>query len=125
MEESTQPPTDLSDDQLDANVWGKLIPNDSKWGIHKLTEKEYLLGRNETANIVLAGVKSISGNHLKLFRDSNVTFIQDLSTNGTFVDGKKLVKNKTQIIKSGSKIVIYKPPKKDKLTGYFTYFEYK
>jgi len=68
-----------------------------------LEKKRYILGRSDTADLILSN-KEISRQHARLdFREGNYV-IKDLnSTNGTFVNGKKITES---ILKPGDEIII-------------------
>ena len=109
--EATQDDTceDYEEEEEVEKVWGRLIPNNPKWGIHELAKSSYIIGRDKESDIVISNCKVISGKHCKIFRDTSVVFIEDLSTNGTFINSDpKLGKNKKRILSSGGKITVSK-----------------
>lgn len=55
-----------------------------------MTEDQIILGRDETCDVVLAE-RQVSRQHIRIFRDGNRYFIEDLqSKNGTWVNGQRL-----------------------------------
>lgn len=69
---------------------------------------EMNIGRSKSDNhIVLSGHPEISKVHCILLYEEtkNVFYIQDISTNGTYINGIRLVKNKTYVVDLESKIV--------------------
>ncbi|XP_073257835.1 E3 ubiquitin-protein ligase CHFR-like isoform X2 [Porites lutea] len=77
-----------------ANHWGQLIfTHDSKPPV--LISKEVVrLGRKEDCDISFAGCKFVSGHHCSLSRDPDgKIWIEDVSTNGSLLNGKKITKN--------------------------------
>ncbi|MCM1082836.1 MAG: FHA domain-containing serine/threonine-protein kinase [Clostridium sp.] len=68
-----------------------------------------IIGRNETmAHIVIKEDLYISKSHCEIFFDSmeNVFYMVDHSTNGTYVEGKKLVKDNIYQVPVGSRILL-------------------
>ncbi|KAF9478621.1 Pkinase-domain-containing protein [Pholiota conissans] len=104
---SQQPP----DPSVDHHLWGYLQPCSSTltridfWRIHP----RYTIGRNtETNQVVLPGAK-VSGSHCVISWDGNEydkasVLVQDLSSNGTFLNGDKIGKGKTRILYDGTEI---------------------
>ncbi len=59
----------------------------------KLEKPAYTLGRKPDNDIVLDNA-AVSGHHAKIYESGGAWFIEDLnSTNGTFVNGKKVLKS--------------------------------
>ncbi|KAF9566802.1 Pkinase-domain-containing protein [Agrocybe pediades] len=112
--QSTQQASQASQDQtvnVDAHLWGYLLPCSASltridfWRVHPT----YCIGRNSNLNqVVLPGFK-VSNQHCTIKWDgqegihSTVTVL-DLSSNGTFVNGEKLGKNQTRILRDGNEI---------------------
>ncbi|MCM1286987.1 MAG: FHA domain-containing serine/threonine-protein kinase [Clostridium sp.] len=68
-----------------------------------------IIGRNETmAHIVIKEDLYISKSHCEIFFDSmeNVFYMVDHSTNGTYVEGKKLVKDNIYQVPVGSRVLL-------------------
>ena len=68
------------------------------------SEKEFIIGKDSSCQCVIASTyKSVSRKHCGLRYDNKNDryFITDYSTNGTFVNGKKLPQNSTVAIKKG------------------------
>jgi len=109
--QSTQQASQPVNTDLDGHLWGYLQPCSSAltridfWKIHP----RYTIGRNIQENqVVLPGFK-ISNLHCTITWDgkdshpSNVVVL-DLSSNGTFINGVKIGKNQTRILREGHEI---------------------
>ena len=72
--------------------------------------KEILIGRGSKCGLVINDPKLlVSGIHGKVIIQSNKVFFQDLnSTNGTYINGKKIVSNKPHELKSSDVVVLAK-----------------
>jgi pSer/pThr/pTyr-binding forkhead associated (FHA) protein len=58
-----------------------------------LEQEVYTIGRKEENDIVIDNL-AVSGFHAKLIKEGGTTYIEDMnSTNGTFVNGKKIAKS--------------------------------
>lgn len=69
-------------------AWGRLIGS----CVLALTEPEYVFGRHRTCTVHF-DEPEVSNRHCKLYRtDQGTVFLEDLSTNGTRVNGKKIGK---------------------------------
>ncbi|UCF85558.1 MAG: FHA domain-containing protein, partial [Desulfobacteraceae bacterium] len=74
----------------------------------KLESDTILIGRSPDNDIQIKD-SSISRNHLKILRKDNKYFIEDLrTTNGTFVNGKRLSPGKSFEVKEGLPVIIGK-----------------
>lgn len=74
-----------------------------------LSVREGVFGRRGGIMPELASCNYVSGTHgeLKFFADKNCWGIKDCgSTNGTFIDGNRLEKNKWYILRAGSRLRI-------------------
>jgi len=62
--------------------------------------KEYIIGKSPSSDYQIKGDKTVSRTHAKIFvNEDNQVFISDLkSTNGTFINGKKLKKGSGQML---------------------------
>ena len=60
--------------------------------------KEFIIGKSPSSDYQIKGDKTVSRTHAKIFvNEENEVFITDLdSTNGTFINGKKLKKGSGQ-----------------------------
>ncbi|KDR75942.1 hypothetical protein GALMADRAFT_68135 [Galerina marginata CBS 339.88] len=108
--QSTQQASQPQTVALDAHLWGYLQPCSQAltridfWKIHP----RYTIGRNTELNqVVLPGFK-VSNQHCILTwdgkdRESTVVAL-DLSSNGTFINGEKIGKNQTRILREGNEI---------------------
>ena len=100
----------------ESNVWGRLLSINKLFPSLNLTESEYSLGRGDKCSVSLASTTfreskyflAYSSTHLKIVRDltKNHVYIQDLSSNGTFVNGEKIGKNKKRVLENNAEIAL-------------------
>eukprot|EP00743_Colponemidia_sp_Colp-15_P003356 GILK01003628.1.p1 GENE.GILK01003628.1~~GILK01003628.1.p1 ORF type:complete len:479 (+),score=104.19 GILK01003628.1:77-1513(+) len=86
--------------------WARLISENTDAHPHfELTNdmSEILFGRHPDCQIRSTDSR-ISARHARLYRDKNLVMLQDTSVNGTFVNGERLVKGSTCVLKSGDRI---------------------
>ncbi|XP_061527224.1 serine/threonine-protein kinase Chk2 isoform X8 [Phycodurus eques] len=89
-------------EEPECRPWGRLLPMQNGFRAHDCVEDEYLFGRDSKCNYVLDDpdhkgslrFRIYSKKHFRIYREGNEAFIQDLSNNGTFVDGDKIGRNK-------------------------------
>ncbi|CAL8343676.1 unnamed protein product [Lota lota] len=72
--------------------WGRLLPMERGFRALNCVEDAYLLGRDSKCDYVigdprLQSIRIYSKKHFRIFREGNIFFVEDLSNNGTFVDG--------------------------------------
>ncbi|EKM80931.1 hypothetical protein AGABI1DRAFT_37595 [Agaricus bisporus var. burnettii JB137-S8] len=113
--QSTQQASQHQED-LERHLWGALIPCNSQiarvdlWKIQAV----YEVGRNPTSNQVVFPGPKISNFHCRLVwdrkdtRDSVVT-VSDFSSNGTFINGVKVGKGSTRVLREGNEIAFGSP----------------
>lgn len=93
-------------------AWGRLVSLVPDYGHVDLVTEELTVGRNRRECTVTFTDLRISARHCRLFRSSsdipkgtsNEIFLEDLSSNGTFLNGKKLGKGKRGQVKNGDEI---------------------
>jgi predicted component of type VI protein secretion system len=80
----------------EAEVWGTLTPlvNTQPLPTYSLTQSEVLIGRNPEC-VICINDKRLSGKHCTLSRQGDKYTLTDLSTNGTFLNDKKVGKGVT------------------------------
>lgn len=104
----TEPPTKKG-------PWGKLVSLNPDYPSVDLNETEVLLGRQSSCNIQIAEM-SISGRHCRVTREvcegSKVYFVEDLSSNGTFLNGEKIGQGKKMVIQPGAELTLLNKKKK-------------
>ena len=95
--------------------WGKLQPLDQQYETLFMTDeaKKYVVGREGDLKIKK---NIVSGKHCQIWKQSGVVFLEDTSTNGTFIKGERIPKRKPQIITSGTKITIVKANPKSNIS---------
>lgn len=72
------------------------------------SKKTWILGRNSECDFVLSTCTRLSNKHFKLWLNvsDNTLWIQDTSTNGTHLNGNRLVKGSNYIINQGDEISV-------------------
>ena len=95
-DENTQPTQDtdlwekaeVSDDMSQA--WGRAVSTNPAFPNFELVQKRVMFGRKSTCDVRL-NHGAISKEHCMITREEeDIVFLTDLSTNGTYVDKKKL-----------------------------------
>jgi len=89
-------------------IWGKLTSiNHLKIDNSNLSEDGYVIGRNATCTISIPD-KRLSGAHCQVTRDkeNGQVFVEDLSTNGTWLNEDKIGKNIKKPLKNGDTIYL-------------------
>ncbi|XP_019741261.1 serine/threonine-protein kinase Chk2 isoform X2 [Hippocampus comes] len=89
-------------EEPESQPWGRLLPMQNGFRAHDCVEDEYLFGRDSKCNYVLDDpdhkgslrFRIYSKKHFRIYREGTEVFVQDLSNNGTFVDGNKIGRNK-------------------------------
>ena len=88
------------------NLWGKLTSFNINYDNVTLTKDSYTVGRNSSCDIQISDIK-LSGTHCRIYKDEEGNYwVEDLSSNGTFIDNKVIGKGNKQKITSGEKIYL-------------------
>ncbi|XP_005949526.1 serine/threonine-protein kinase Chk2 isoform X2 [Haplochromis burtoni] len=82
--------------------WGRLLPMVPGFRSHDCIEDQYLFGRDSKCNYVLEDpndrnsrkFRIYSKKHFRIYREGSEVFVEDLSNNGTFLDGIPIGKDK-------------------------------
>ncbi|KAG5231261.1 trichohyalin [Salix suchowensis] len=112
----------------DPNVWGVLtaISNYARkrsQGINiVLTGEEHCIGRLVEDTRFQVEANAVSGNHCKIFR-KNAVFLKDTSTNGTYLNWKKLTKSSPEAKVQHGDIISFAAPPQHELAVAFVYRE--
>ncbi len=86
--------------------WAKLISFGPGVENVSLTKGSYIFGRAPTVDVKIPDIK-LSGQHCKIFKDDQgVCWVEDTSSNGTFIDNELIGKGKKKQIASGDKIYL-------------------
>lgn len=111
---------DVKNVEEEKKYWCKLVSKNAQTKTLLISQDSYTIGRASENNFQIKDAQ-ISGNHMILTRSINKSTneyeytVEDKSTNGTFLNGKKLGKNVKEIIKNGDEIVLVAPPDPDSI----------
>ncbi|UJR09328.1 hypothetical protein I4U23_013571 [Adineta vaga] len=107
---------DEENDEQTLDIWGRLLSINKLFPSINLTENEYSLGRGKKCSIMLDSKEiqtskyyaTYSSTHFKIIRDTikDFVYIQDLSSNGTYVNGDKIGKNKKHVLDNNAEIAL-------------------
>ena len=106
---------DFEEDISEVPCWGKLQPLDTnKYETLYMTDeaKVYKIGRDGDLKI---SIDIVSGAHCNVRKKGSLVFLEDTSTNGTFLRGQMLGKGKSVPITSGTKICLVRSNPKNKI----------
>ncbi|CAF3047322.1 unnamed protein product, partial [Rotaria sp. Silwood2] len=100
----------------ESKIWGRLLSINKHFPSVNLIDNEYSLGRGKKCSIVLDSKElqaskyylTYSSIHFKIIRDTvkNYVYIQDLSSNGTYINGEKIGKNKRHVLDNNAEIAL-------------------
>ncbi|KER22734.1 hypothetical protein T265_09218 [Opisthorchis viverrini] len=97
----------------DSSVWGRLFPLQKKLPFIELKDETYTFGRGEDCSFTFCSSMFDDPNQLATFSkhhfketsyQGKLMFIQDLSSNGTFVNGTKIGRGKKQPLNNNDEI---------------------
>eukprot|EP01133_Synstelium_polycarpum_P016778 gene16778-19951_t len=96
-------------------TWGKLVSLNPLHPSIEIKQNSVIFGRTTAVCQVLFNTPTVSGRHCKVYRDPtvskmNIVFLEDTSTNGTFVNNELIGKGSKILINNGCEISII--PKK-------------
>lgn len=119
----TQPTqqSEETQEKLDPNHLCRLICTTGQYTSFDLSisngKSTWIFGRNTENDIVLENSSRYLNRHFKLWfnKEGKSLWIQDMSTNGTFLNNNRLVKGSNYMINQGDEILIGKGVKKDEL----------
>ncbi|KZT04293.1 Pkinase-domain-containing protein [Laetiporus sulphureus 93-53] len=107
----TQPASQPAFNPIDEHLWGCLIPcsNTLRRIDFNKNKKLYTVGRNPTDNNIVLPAKKISNHHCRISWDEKETHsaaivVEDLSSNGTFINGNLIGRGLRHIIYDGNEI---------------------
>jgi serine/threonine-protein kinase Chk2 len=104
------------DGNQESNIWGRLLSINKLFPSVNLIDDEYSLGRGKKCSITLESKElqaskyflAYSSIHFKIIRDlsKDYVYLQDLSSNGTYVNGEKIGKNKRRVLDNNAEIAL-------------------
>lgn len=90
---------------LGANDKNPILKNLSTGDVYEITSNPFTIGKSQTCNLVIAD-KVVSRHHAEVVQYGDKYFIKDLSsTNGTFINGNKLMADTDVELKDGQEII--------------------
>lgn len=90
---------------LGANDKNPILKNLSTGDVYEVTSNPFTIGKSQTCNLVIAD-KVVSRHHAEVVQYGDKYFIKDLSsTNGTFINGNKLMADTDVELKDGQEII--------------------
>ncbi len=100
----------------ESNIWGRLLSINKLFSSINLTNNEYSFGRGKTCSIVLNSDElqtskyflAYSSKHFTITRDQikNYVYLEDLSSNGTYINGEKIGKNNKHVLENNAEIAL-------------------
>lgn len=106
------------DDNSLASAWGRLYPLGCSFVATDLLKDEYTFGRGEECDVAFSNIdgkknqcfQAYSKVHFKIVRQSTSTgihvFLEDTSSNGTFINGEKVGKGNRQVLANNDEIAV-------------------
>lgn len=90
---------------LGANDKNPILKDLRTGDVHEVTSNPFTIGKSQTCNLVIAD-KVVSRHHAEVVQYGDKYFIKDLSsTNGTFINGNKLMADTDVELKDGQEII--------------------
>ncbi|KJE92025.1 checkpoint and tumor suppressor protein 2 [Capsaspora owczarzaki ATCC 30864] len=97
--------------------WAQLLPLHQDYHSIDLIAASYVFGRHTSSDFLLKD-PSASNTHCRIFQEmddqgsSMLAFLEDLSSNGTFINDRKVGKGKRQVLNHGDEISVAHPKRK-------------
>lgn len=120
---------EMADDCIICSAWGRLIPVAQAGISYELIPKPadgnadadvHTIGRNEACDVVVRDTR-VSGYHCRIYRrregqefihhEQLAVYIEDISSNGTFLNNAKLNKREPCTLSSGDELALVSPKK--------------
>jgi len=97
------------DSENKKEIWGRLVSLNADCASCDLSGDEIVLGRQSSCDIRCVH-RMVSGKHCRLYKEQSeigvLVFVQDLSSNGTYVNGSKVGNGKIMLLPNGAELVI-------------------
>jgi len=104
------------------NLWGRLVSLNESCDNFDLRGKEFILGRQSVCGAKFDN-KHISGQHCKLSVEidvhAKIVFLEDLSSNGTWLNGNRVGKGNRMVIRNGDEVTLL--PKRDDNSSFISF----
>jgi tRNA A-37 threonylcarbamoyl transferase component Bud32/pSer/pThr/pTyr-binding forkhead associated (FHA) protein len=95
------------DEAKPAGPWGRLKSLTDLAPSVDLVSLSLTVGRDRRASDLVIDSPMVSSRHFRVHRAGDDTFVTDLSTNGTHLDGKRLVRGAETLLTHGGELRIY------------------
>ncbi|XP_077457018.1 serine/threonine-protein kinase Chk2 isoform X2 [Stigmatopora argus] len=107
-------------EEVERQPWGRLLPMQDVFRAHDCMEDDYLFGRDSKCDYVLDDpdrkgslrFRIYSKQHFRVYKEGDQVFVEDLSNNGTFVDGDKIGRNKKLPLVNNAVLALAEPRNK-------------
>lgn len=129
--ECTQEASQLGHDMLPilqdvGKPWGQIVSRNGKYPNKELFDDEIKIGRKHAFATIVVDHPAVSSLHCTITKtgegDAQCVFLHDHSTNGTYVNGRRIGKNNKALMKSGDEMVLIKQGRDtDEVIGYTFY----
>jgi serine/threonine-protein kinase Chk2 len=100
----------------ESDIWGRLLSINKLFPTIKLVNNEYSFGRGKNCSIIFSSDElqtskyflAYSSKHFNIIRDQtkNYVYLEDLSSNGTYINGEKLGKNNKHVLENNAEIAL-------------------
>lgn len=107
--------------------WGRVLSLNTQYPNVDLTKDDIVFGRRPECDVQIKDNPKISGKHCRIYRqmDSETglkkVFLEDLSTNGTFVNGAMVGKGKSVVVSNGAQVILHPASDENQRVAYVLY----
>merc|ERR1719191_1001227 len=79
----------------------RLKQGEKEWLIRQDDRNDMMIGRNQLACQIVIKDPRVSSKHCRIFRDKTGFSLEEMSQNGTFVNGQRMAKEEVQPLQNG------------------------
>jgi hypothetical protein len=88
----------------------RLKQGEKEWLIRQDDRNDMMIGRNQLACQIVIKDPRVSSKHCRIFRDKTGFSLEEMSQNGTFVNGQRMAKEEVQPLQNGDDISLVVDP---------------